>query len=218
MLSGFGYRLTPAGTGLFFVGKPRRTVGQRSDISAAEAREKAREMLVDIRQGKDPHLERRAREQAIAAGSMTIRQLADQWMSQYVRPKLKPRTVADYEKLLARHILPALGHLTVAGVTRADVTALHVSMKDTPRRANYTVRTIQGMMTYACDNGIRPPLDNPVRKIKLYRERARERFLSEDEIGKAADAITAAERDGTVDHRHRVAPHRLAAPVHSPTG
>ena len=25
MLSGFGYRLTPAGTGVFFVGKPRRT-------------------------------------------------------------------------------------------------------------------------------------------------------------------------------------------------
>jgi hypothetical protein len=79
---------------------------------------------------------------------MTVRQLADEWMAQYVRPKLKPRTVADYEKLLAKHILPALGHLTVAGLARADVTALHVSMKDTPRRANYTVRTVQGMMTY----------------------------------------------------------------------
>ena len=46
MLSGFGYRLTPAGTGIFFVGKPRRTIGLRADISAAEAREKDREMLV----------------------------------------------------------------------------------------------------------------------------------------------------------------------------
>jgi integrase len=209
MLSGFGFRLTPAGTGIFFVSKPRRTVGLRAEISAAEAREKAREMLVDIRQGKDPHLERRAREAAIAAGSMTVRQLAEQWMTQYVRPKLKPRTVADYEKLLAKHILPALGHLTVAGVTRADVTALHVAMKDTPRRANYTVRTIQGMMTYGCDNGLRPPLDNPVRKIKLYRERARERFLSEDEIGKAADAITAVERDGIIGP-HGAAGLRLA--------
>ena len=140
---------------------------------------------------------------------MTIRQLADQWMGQYVRPKLKPRTVADYEKLLTKHILPALGHLTVAGLTRADVTALHVSMKDTPRRANYTVRTVQGMMTYACDNGLRPPLDNPVRKLKLYRERARERFLSEVEIGTAADAITAAECDGIMGP-HAAAGLRLA--------
>lgn len=209
MLSGFGYRLTPAGTGVFFVGKPRRTVGRRADLSAAEAREKAREMLVDIRQGKDPHLERRAREQAMAAGSMTVRQLAEQWMTQYVRPKLKPRTVADYEKLLAKHILPTLGHLTVAGLARADVTALHVSMKETPRRANYTVRTIQGMMTYACDNGLRPPLDNPVRKLKLFREAARERFLSEEEIGAAADAIRAAERDRIIGP-HAAAGLRLA--------
>src|SRR5262249_45523347 len=91
-LAGFGYRLTPAGTGIFFVGKPRRTVGLRAKISVTEARERAREMLVDIRQGRDPALERRAREQALAAGSITVRELAERWMAEYVRPKLKPRT------------------------------------------------------------------------------------------------------------------------------
>jgi integrase len=102
-----------------------------------------------------------------------------------------------------------LGHLTVTGINRADVTALHVSMQATPRRANYTIRTVQGMMSFACDNGFRPPLDNPVRKLKLYREQARERFLSEPEIAKAADAIGKAERARVIGP-HAAAGLRLA--------
>jgi integrase len=208
-LSGFGYRLTPAGTGIYFIGKPRRNFAVRGSLSPADARELARQMLTDLASGKDPIAERRARQQAITAGALTVAQLADRWMADYVRPKLKPRTIADYERQLAKQILPVLGHLTVTGINRADVTALHVSMQATPRRANYTIRTVQGMMSFACDNGLRPPLDNPVRKLKLYREQARERFLSEPEIAKAADAIEKAERAGVIGP-HAAAGLRLA--------
>jgi integrase len=64
-------------------------------------------------------------------------------------------------------------------------------------------------MTFACDLGLRPPLDNPCRRIKLYREGRRERFLSEQEIGKAAEAIDEAEREGVIG-RHAAAGLRLA--------
>jgi integrase len=204
MLANFGYRLTPAGTGIFFVGKPRRTVGRHPEMTVSQAREAAGAAIVDIRQGRDPALEKRARERAIAAGDKTVKELADDWLRDYVRPKLKPRTVADYEVLLQKHIIPALGHITVTGLSRADVTALHVSMKATPRQANYTLRTLQGLMTFACDNGLRAPLDNPCRRLKLYREKAHERFLSEPEIARAADAIEAVEREG------RIGPHAAA--------
>jgi hypothetical protein len=107
-LSGFGYRLTPAGTGIYFVGKPRRNFAVRGSMSPADARELARQMLADLAGGKDPIAERRARQQAITAGAMTVAQLADRWMADYVRPKLKPRTIADYEQLLAKHILVSL--------------------------------------------------------------------------------------------------------------
>jgi hypothetical protein len=36
-------------------------------------------------------LERKARIQAAAAGEMTMAQLAEKWMTDHVRPKLKPR-------------------------------------------------------------------------------------------------------------------------------
>jgi integrase len=193
LLATFGYRLTPAGTGIFFVDKPRRRVGFRPPLKVADARELARQMLVDIRAGRDPALELEARARAAKAGETTITQLAEKWMADYVRPKLKPRTVFDYERLLAQHILPAVGHLSVARINRDDVTRLHVAMAKTPRRANYTVSTLRAMMGFACDLALRSPLDNPCRRIRLYREGKRERFLSEDEIGKAAEAITAAQ-------------------------
>ena len=102
---------------------------------------------------------------------------AERWLAEYVRPQLKPRTIADYERLIEQRIGPALGHLIVSRVAKEDVLKLHAKMQATPR---------------AEDCGLRPPMTNPARRIKMYRERPRERFLSEDEIGKAAEAITAA--------------------------
>ena len=47
LLATFGYRLTPAGRGIFFVGKPRRAVGYRPPLKVVEAREQAHQMLAD---------------------------------------------------------------------------------------------------------------------------------------------------------------------------
>ena len=61
MLATFGYRLTPKGRGIFFAGRPRRTIGYRPPLKVTEARELAHQMLADLRQGRDPALERKAR-------------------------------------------------------------------------------------------------------------------------------------------------------------
>jgi len=209
LLATFGHRLTPAGRGIFFVGKPRRTVGYRPPLKVAEAREQAHHMLADIRQGRDPVVERKARAARMAAGTMTVAQFAEKWLANYVRPKLKPRTVIDYQRLLAQHILPALGRLPVGGVERSDAERLHVAMARTPRRANYTISTGHVLFNYAIDLGLRPPGSNPFRRIKRYRERKVERFLSEAEIAKAAEAIEQAERAGKVGP-HGAAGLRLA--------
>jgi integrase len=117
-------------------------------------------------------------------------------MTEFVIPKLKPRTVSDYRQLLDRHILPHLGNLTVAEIDREHVEKRHLDMKKTPRRANYTVATIKALLSFAVRCGLRS--NNPAANIQPYRENNRERFLSEQEIGLAADAITQAESDGVI--------------------
>jgi integrase len=203
---GFGVRITPTGTKLFIAqvrvaGRKRKvTIGRHPDLTVAQAREQALQVLADIRRGADPVAERKVR----AAGAMTIAELAAKWMQDHVRPKLKPRTVADYEDLLRQQILPALGRLSVAHIGRDDVVRLHVAMERTPRRANYVIATVRAILNFAIELGLRPPGSNPARRVKMYRQRLVERFLSEAEIAKAAEGITAAEEAG------RIGPHAAA--------
>ena len=199
VITSFGYRLTPAGKGIYVVGRnPRHTVGFRPPLRLTEARELAAQMLIDIRLGRDPKAARRMRAQAAATGRTLVAQLVDKWLNDHVRAKLKPRTVADYERMVAQHIGPALGHLPVQQVVRDDLVQLHLAMKRTPRQANYVVTVIHAIFNFAEDLELRPHGSNPAKRIKRYREGKVERFLTEDEIAKVADGIDVAERTGKI--------------------
>src|SRR5262249_26553517 len=133
-LPGLRVRVSPNGTITFRVRghvagrRPTVTLGYHPKMTLAQAREQALQVLADMRRGTNPAHARKARLRAAAAGEMTVSQLTDKWMADHVRPKLKPRTVFDYERLVAQHIKPALGQLSVAHTERDDVVRLHVAM------------------------------------------------------------------------------------------
>ncbi len=201
---GFGFRLTANGTALWIARarngtkRVKLTLGSYPDKSLSAARTEAYGVLQDIRDGKDPRAQKAIRQAAIAAGETTVATLSERWLKEYVRPKLKPRTIADYERLLDQRILPRLGALPVTSVTKSDVIAFHASMANTSRRANYVISTTRALFTFAEEVGLRPPGTNPAKKIKMFRLGVRERFLSEEEIAKAADAIAKAEESGKI--------------------
>ncbi|WP_316205296.1 tyrosine-type recombinase/integrase [Bradyrhizobium sp. SZCCHNS3004] len=212
---GFGLRVTAKGK-LLWIARARSgdhrvkiSLGSYPEKKLSAARAEAHAALQDIREGKDPRAEKAIRRAAIEAGKATVGDLADRWLAEYVRPKLKPRTISDYERIIEDRIKPRLGAVAVASVTKADVISFHASMANTPRRGNYVVATFRALMTFAEDVGLRPPHSNPAKKLKMFRQGVRERFLSEDEIGKAADAIAKAEADGKVGP-HAAAGLRLA--------
>jgi integrase len=214
-LAGFVLRLTPAGKKIFMargrVAGRRRLVplGYHPDLKVASARQAAIQALADMQAGRDPIGQRKAREKAVKAGTMTVNELADKWMAEHVEPKLKPTSARSYKRALDRHIRPRFGHLAVASVTRDDMIAMHVAMKATPRYANYAVSMVRSMITFGIDLGLRPYGSNPVYKIKKYRERNCERFLDEDEFARAAQSITDCMRSGKISV-HAAAGLRLA--------
>jgi integrase len=201
-LPGLGLRITPTGTKIFVAqarvsGRKRRiTIGYAANMTLANARAEAQQALAAMQRGTDPTADRRARLRASAASTVTIRELSERWMAERVVPKLKPRTADDYHHLLSLHILPALGNLTVAEIERGHIERRHLEMKNTPRRANYMVATLKALLNFAVRHGLRS--NNPALGIQPYRENRRERFLSEAEIGAAADAITRAENGGGI--------------------
>jgi integrase len=201
-LPGLGLRITLTGKRIFVAqarvaGRKRRiTIGYAPDMSLSQARSEALQTLAAMRGGIDPTADRKARLRASVAKTITVKDLSDRWLNEFVIPKLKPRTVLDYKQLLTRPILPTLGNYTVAEIDRGHIEGLHLGLKNTPRRANYAVTVVRALLSFAVRHGLRA--NNPAAGIKLYRENKRERFLSEAEIGAAADGITAAETDGTI--------------------
>jgi hypothetical protein len=215
---GLGLRVTPAGSKPWIVRKKIRgelkkeTLGAFPDMTPTAARRAAGPIIEAWLAGKDPAAAKAERQRAVESNTTTVAMLSERWMSEQVRPKRKPRTAADYEKLFKQHINPAVGRISVAALTWEDVSKFHTSMARTPRRANYAVSTLRALMNYAERIKLRPFRSNPCRDIEFFRERARERcpHRGRDCQGSRSD------RDGGGRRQDRPACRRRASalPVH----
>ena len=113
-------------------------------------------------------------------------------------PKIKPRTRKDYTSLLDKQILPTLGKLEVAEITRADITKFHHKFALTPRRANMALAVVSVIMSWAEEFGFRQQNSNPCKGIKKFTENKRERYLSKEELGRLGKALSEAENTGKI--------------------
>jgi integrase len=95
-----------------------------------------------------------------------------------------------YGRLFDTLILPALGSRAIPAITRSDVSSLHHQHRATPTHANRMLLLISKVMNYAERLGLRPDHSNPVRHVQRFRERPRERFLSEDELRRLGKALS----------------------------
>lgn len=66
---------------------------------------------------------------------VTLKAFADRWIMEYATPKLQPGTVKKYREELNDKILPALGHLKLAGLKPHTINAFFLSLtKDGARK------------------------------------------------------------------------------------
>ena len=213
-IKGFGLKATPAGNKVYILqyrmggrGAPtkRVTIGRHGTLTPEQARVAAGRMAGAIKGGADP-----AAIRAAEKGAPTVSGLAARFLAEHVATKAKPRTAAEYERLIGKIILPALGRRRVRDVTRADVARLHHEYRKAPYEANRVLAVLSKMMNLAEKWGERPDGFNPCRHVEKYRERKRERFLSEAELARLGGVLAAAERDGS-EGPYAVAAVRLLA-------
>lgn len=171
----------------------RLKIGQAGALTPEQARSEARQILAAVDRGEDPLEERQEEREA-----PTMEELAERYMREHALPKKKLSSVQRDESILRVILIPALGRRKVADVTRADVARLHHSLHKTPVQANRTVGLLSKMMNLAERWGLRPDHSNPCRHIDKYRERARERYLSKEELARLGKTLDEAERTGSV--------------------
>ncbi|WP_119462714.1 site-specific integrase [Rhodospirillaceae bacterium SYSU D60014] len=215
-ITGFGVRRQKDGRIFvlkYRVGGRQRwyTIGKHgSPWTVHKAREKAKALLGDVAEGRDP-----AAARDTSKGAPTVAELCKRYFAEYAAEHKKASSQAADERNIRNHILPILGRLRVADVTRADIDRLKLAVaqgktakdeKVGPRRrivvrggtgaANRCLALTSKMFNLAELWGWRPDGSNPCRHIQKYAEHKIERFLKQAELGRLASVLIECERQG----------------------
>jgi integrase len=191
---GLGLRTTAAGVKSFVLnyrnatGVERRlTIGRFGDWSVAAARDEAKALKRRIDRGEDPlRAEKELREAPDVAA------LAERYLAEWGPKKSTDGQERD-RRMIAVDVLPVIGRLKVADVTRDDIDRIHrrITGRGSPIRANRTMSLLSKMFALAETQwGWRPVnAGNPCRGLARNPEIKRERFLSGEEIKRLVEAL-----------------------------
>ncbi len=181
-LPGFGLRVYPSGRRKYVVqyrtkgNRQRRAVlGSHGTLTAEQARSMARGMLAQVSGGGDPAGDIKAAREA-----PTVADLATDYLERHAIPNKRPASVKNDQSMLVRVILPRLGKVKAAAVTRRDVEVVHNGLRSTPYFANRVLALLSKMFSLAVAWGWRA--DNPAKGIPRFPEDKRERWLNADEL------------------------------------
>ena len=200
-LTGFGVRAYPTGGRVYVAqargpkhrnGPKRVTVGRHDILNADEARRRAALIIARIKAGEEPVPEPLA---AKLANGPTVGDLAARYLEEHVAVRCKPKTAKTTRSVVNRHIVPALGKMSLAAVERAHVTDLHHGLSDRPAIANTAVKTLSHMYTLADEWGMVAEGVNPCRSVLKYPARRRERFLTDAEFERLSRVLDEVETE-----------------------
>lgn len=186
-VAGLHVRVTTAGKRFYLYFRTRGGVERRPKLgdfptmTLAQARQVAKDMLLEVAKGNDPMAIRQA-----ARVAPTVAELLDKYESDYApRRKSGPAAV----KLLRKH-LEKLADTKVAEVTHADIDGLHAGLKKSPVLANRVVAYASKMFSLAERWEYRPKNSNPCHGVERFPEKKRKRYMSIDEAKAVAAELT----------------------------
>ena len=197
-IPGFLLKVTPAGRKVFMVayvannGQRRKpAIGRFGEITVEQARVIAQDWLADVRKGKDPGAEK-----SVARRAPTVKELFERFITDYSEPRNKPSTVEANRGYGKLYILPQLGRLKVADVTRADISSLMKKMAKFPTNANRVLSAVRKMFNMAEVWGLRPDGSNPCRHVPKFPERGKTRLITDTELKRLYAYLNKAEAEG----------------------
>lgn len=194
---GFGVRVYASGRKSYLIqyrddsGRTRRlALGPHGVLTPEQARALAQTHLARVRAGGDPAQEKKA-----ARVQPTVAEFVERFLEARA-PALRPQTLHNYQGMLRRQVLPALGTRALAAVTRADVQALHGRLSSTPTQANRVLALCSSLFQVAEAWGLRTEGSNPAKRVPRFREVPRERHLSPTELTRLGPVLMRAVPEG----------------------
>jgi integrase len=197
-MRGHYIRITPNGAKSYVAvareaaGKRRQvwaTIGSADHFPIDEARERAREAIKRIKEGKTPF-------EPLPAKPDSFGEVAESYLKRHVKAR-RLRSQAEIARILERYILPAWRDREFTDIRRGDVTTLLDLVQDAngPRQADYVLAVIRGIMNWYASrtDDYQPPLARGMGRVDA-KNRKRARVLDDDEL---RAVWKAAENSGT---------------------
>jgi site-specific recombinase XerD len=190
----FGIRVGRGGTRTFFIlfeqgGKRKRvSLGRYPDIRTSEARSKASSMLRRIRLSERSPLPESSRKSpsSIPGQIIQLNNLAARFIHYCSISGKSQKTIAEYQRLFNKEILPVIGQLDIRSVKKIHVQEIYEELllqRKAPILANRVRSLLHRLFTFAIERELRST--NPVEKIKRIPESSRNRQpLSVEELQK----------------------------------
>ncbi len=158
---GFGVRIKPDGTKIFFyrfdspVTGARRfvTLGQYPEQSLKDAHELHGKLYKAVRAGADP-LEVARLEKEASEAAPTVKVLGADYVKRHA--EVNKKSWLEDQRILEKEIYPAWGKRKAADITKRDVVLLLDKIVDrgAPGTANNTFKIIRMMFNWACSKSI----------------------------------------------------------------
>ena len=193
-VKGFGVKVTPTSRKVFLamhrpkghLGAAKKyTIGTYGEWTVQQARERAREILVESSKGTDLGAKERAEKRRMA--SDRINDLVDQFLEMHASQN---RTGNETKRILHRDLTPKFGKRSIHALTKHDVISIveSVAKRGSPIMANRTLAAIRKFLNWCISRAIIEA--SPAKGIDAQaRERSRDRTLSAHET---RDAIASA--------------------------
>ena len=180
--AGFGVRVSPGGRETFMVryrlgGRYRRVkLGVYPQLSLADARRRARQVVGEVASDRDPA---QARQEARLAP--TFEALANLYLEKHAR--VKKRSWKEDRRVIYNELFPAWPAIRATEIRRRDIRALieKIAERPAPSMANRIQALIHKMSNFAIAHEIVE--FNPCAQLEHpAKERARDRVLTDSEI------------------------------------
>jgi integrase len=155
----------------------KRVLGRLTEISIADARSAATELLLNGRNGKDIVAEAKAK----AAKALTLGDAYVAYMESLKKKGCSPNTIR-LNSANWRH-LSRLYDRELPAITRQDCRQLHqVLLERGPTLSNQVLRLLRTVVSYAMKRLDVPPMQNPVLGVEWAKERGERKSIPTSEL------------------------------------
>ena len=188
-ITGLHLKISPSGKKIYYLyfrtkcGEQKRPkLGEFGIITIEQARDLSRVMLGEISKGNDPTKKNKW-------DNFTLTQFYKVFEKNHINKNLKPSTAKTYNSLITSAILPVLGKKRLNIIKRVHVENMMNINNNHPTTANHALALLKLMFQKAQLWEMLTATTNPCANISKFKTQIKDRFLSNEEIGKLVHTL-----------------------------